>query len=306
MGVETDRSGCEPSASIGAGAHPSTADDRNGRRLDGLIGMLSHDLRTPLSAISGWLFLLESGKLDAEGQRRALAKIRASVDEQVRLIDDTLAISRSATGRLEVESAPFDVGELLAAVVVAARPDANAKGVSLDSEALAGVVSLTPSLRALERAYDAAKYGGVSDEPHVEINVPTLRWPKLARDGKHVLVARVHYVPYELSDGERASSLEDAATKAIARALPGFEALVRYQVTLRPKDLEARFGVTDGASTHGELTLDQILFMRPIAGYGRHAMPIDGLYLGGRGAHPGQRRRPSTSSSAGRVPSHRS
>jgi phytoene dehydrogenase-like protein len=39
--------------------------------------------------------------------------------------------------------------------------------------------------------------------------------------------------------------------------------------------------------THGELTLDQILFMRPIAGYGRHAMPIDGLYLGGRGAHPG-------------------
>ena len=52
-------------------------------------------------------------------------------------------------------------------------------------------------------------------------------------------------------------------------------------------DLETRFGVTNGALTHGELTLDQILFMRPVAGFGRHAMPIDGLYLGGRGAHPG-------------------
>jgi phytoene dehydrogenase-like protein len=35
------------------------------------------------------------------------------------------------------------------------------------------------------------------------------------------------------------------------------------------------------------MTLDQILFMRPVAGYGRHAMPVDGLYLGGAGAHPG-------------------
>jgi phytoene dehydrogenase-like protein len=170
-----------------------------------------------------------------------------------------------------------------------ALPGASPRGLGADE--LASVVSLTPSLRDLERAYDAAKYGGVSEKPHVEINVPTLRWPTLARNGKHVLAARVQYVPYELSNGEwnedRSRALGDAVTKVIARALPGFESLVRYQVTLTPKDLEARFGVTDGALTHGELTLDQILFMRPIAGYGRHAMPIDGLYLGGRGAHPG-------------------
>jgi signal transduction histidine kinase len=154
MGVETDRSGREASAPNGAAALPSADDDRAGRRLDGLIGMLSHDLRTPLSAISGWLFLLESGKLDGEGQKRALAKIRASVDEQVRLIDDTLAISRSATGGLEVESAPFDVAELLAAVVAAAKPIAEAKGVALDSEALAGPSAVVGDRARLQRALE--------------------------------------------------------------------------------------------------------------------------------------------------------
>jgi phytoene dehydrogenase-like protein len=54
-----------------------------------------------------------------------------------------------------------------------------------------------------------------------------------------------------------------------------------------PPDLEAMFGVRDGALTQGEMGLDQILFMRPVAGWGRHAMPISGLYLGGAGTHPG-------------------
>ena len=168
-------------------------------------------------------------------------------------------------------------------------PGASATGLGGDE--LASVVSLTPSLSALERSYDAAKYGRMSIEPHVEITVPSLRWSSLAPNGKHVLVARVQYAPHQLSDGvwndDRRRELGDSITGVINRALPGFEGLVSYHETLTPVDLEARFGVTGGALTHGELTLDQILFMRPIAGYGRHAMPIDGLYLGGRGAHPG-------------------
>jgi phytoene dehydrogenase-like protein len=168
-------------------------------------------------------------------------------------------------------------------------PGASVRGLGADE--LASVVSLTTNISALERAYDAVKYGGISAEPHVEITVPTLRWRALAPEGKHVLAARVQYVPYEPADGgwngDRVRALSDSVTKVIDHALPGFDALVRHRTTLTPADLETRFGVTGGALTHGELTLDQILFMRPIAGYGRHAMPIDGLYLGGRGAHPG-------------------
>jgi phytoene dehydrogenase-like protein len=153
----------------------------------------------------------------------------------------------------------------------------------LDAAQAAGVVSFTKSTTALERAYDAAKYGRVSDEPHITLTVPSARWPQLAPAGKHVAVARVQYVPYGATD----PTLAARVTSGIAEALPGFAEGVLHQTMLMPADLEARFGATEGALTHGELTLDQILFMRPLAGYGRHAMPVSGLYLGGTGAHPG-------------------
>lgn len=162
----------------------------------------------------------------------------------------------------------------------------------LPRDALAGVVSLTSSVDALERAYDAAKYGQLSEAPHVELTVPTLRWPGLAPAGKHVVVARVQYAPYRLRDGAvwdaaRAGALADAVTGAIERAMPRFAASILHRAVVTPRELAERFDLTEGAVTHGELTLDQILFMRPVAGWGRHAMPVEGLYLGGAGAHPG-------------------
>lgn len=155
-----------------------------------------------------------------------------------------------------------------------------------------GVVTLTPTLEAMERSYDAAKYGRVSEHPHVEFTVPSLRWPSLAPDGKHVLVAHAQYAPYRLRDGAvwdaaRREALGEQVTRAIDTAVPGFAGSVLHRVTLTPKDLEDRYGLTEGAVTHGELTLDQILFMRPVPGAGRYAMPVEGLYLGGPGAHPG-------------------
>ena len=161
----------------------------------------------------------------------------------------------------------------------------------LDEQALASVISLTPNLDVIERAYDAAKYGDVSSEPHVELSVPSLRWPSLAPEGKQVVVAHARYVPREPKSGawtrERAEAFGDVVTRVISRALPGFAERLAHRAVLTPADLEARFGATDGAMTHGELTLDQILFMRHVPGWGRHAMPVHGLYLGGWGAHPG-------------------
>ncbi len=152
-------------------------------------------------------------------------------------------------------------------------------------------VSLTSTTTALERAADAAKYGEISAEPHIEFFAPTLRWPQLAPDGKHVIAARVQYAPYALKEGAwtqtHAAALEKNVTAAIGRVIPKFAESVKHSLVLAPKDVEDRFGVTEGAITQGELMLDQILFMRPIPGWGRYAMPIRGLYLGGAGAHPG-------------------
>jgi phytoene dehydrogenase-like protein len=158
-------------------------------------------------------------------------------------------------------------------------------------EALGGIVSLTSDVMNLERAADAAKYGTVSEHPHVEFTIPSLRWPSLAPAGKHVLVAKAQYVPYRLRDGAawdsaRRDSMADRVTAAIASVSPCFQSRIASRVALSPRDLEERFHLREGATSHGELGLDQILFMRPVAGWG-HRTPIDGLYWGGSGTHPG-------------------
>lgn len=158
-------------------------------------------------------------------------------------------------------------------------------------EALLGTVSLTSSLVALERAADAAKYGTLSESPHVEFTVPSLAWPGQAPEGKQVLAARAQYAPYRLRegawDGARRDALADRVTAAIAAASPDFSSRILHRATFTPLDLEERFGLREGAVTQGELGLDQILFMRPVAGWGRHNSPVTGLYLGGAGNHPG-------------------
>ena len=158
--------------------------------------------------------------------------------------------------------------------------------------ALAGTLSLTPNPTALEKAADAAKYGTVSEHPHVELSVPTLHWPDQAPQGRHVLVARAQYAPYQLRDGNvwdtvRRDLLAERVTATIEAVAPTFRSHIQHRVAWSPLDLEERFGLREGAPSHGELGLDQILFMRPVAGWARHATPIEGLYLGCAGTHPG-------------------
>ena len=165
-------------------------------------------------------------------------------------------------------------------------------GLADPNASLASMVTLTPTTEALERSYDSTKYGQVSEHPHVEFTIPSFRWPRLAPAGQHVLVARVQYAPYRLAagatwDGARSSLLADCVTSIISRVIPKLADHTIARVVMTPLDLERKFGLAEGSVTQGEITLDQILFMRPVAGWGRHAMPIDGLYLGGAGTHPG-------------------
>src|SRR6185436_2094862 len=110
--------------------------------------------------------------------------------------------------------------------------------------------------------------------------------------GKHVLVARVQYAPYQLRGGNvwnaaRRDLLADSVTATIESVAPVFRSHIQHRVAWSPMDLEERFGLLEGAPSHGELGLDQILFMRPNAGWSRYTTPIEGLYLGGAGTHPG-------------------
>ncbi|MGH7503430.1 MAG: phytoene desaturase family protein [Longimicrobiales bacterium] len=165
-------------------------------------------------------------------------------------------------------------------------------GMADAERSLASCVTLSADLAAIERACTPARYGGIAEQPHIELAMPSLRWPDVAPAGCHVLVARTQYVPYTLRDDapwDHAArcTVADRVTHAIEAVAPGFTNRVLHRVTLGPRDLEDRFGLTEGAFTHGELMLDQILFMRPVPGWGRHTMPLEGLYLCGAGTHPG-------------------
>lgn len=58
---------------------------------------LSHDLRTPLSAMAGWLHLMESGKLDDAGLKRAIERLRGNIDDQVRTIERHLGATQEGS-----------------------------------------------------------------------------------------------------------------------------------------------------------------------------------------------------------------
>jgi phytoene dehydrogenase-like protein len=153
------------------------------------------------------------------------------------------------------------------------------------------VISISPSLEYVERAYDAAKYGRTSEHPCLEISIPSLADSSVAPDGKHLMSVVVQYAPYTLREGSwddtARNKLGDLTIRTIAEYAPDLEALVEDRHVLTPLDLEQRFGLAEGNLYHGEMTLDQLLFMRPVPGASRYRTPVSGLYLCGAGTHPG-------------------
>lgn len=165
------------------------------------------------------------------------------------------------------------------------------RGAPEDGSHLRGVISISPSLTYLERAYDDAKYGGVSREPYLEVVVPSVNDPSLAPADRHAMSVFVQYAPYHLGGGARwdgagREALGDAVVKTLAGYAPNLEATILDRQVLTPRDLEETYDLTEGNIYQGELTLDQVVFMRPVPGWARYRTPIERLYLCGSGTHP--------------------
>jgi phytoene dehydrogenase-like protein len=149
---------------------------------------------------------------------------------------------------------------------------------------------ICPSVEYIERAWDDAKYGHPSQSPLLELTVPTMYDPSLAPPGKHIMGIFVQYAPYTLRDSTWDELREPFAYRCldlIEDYAPGFRDLIVDKQVLTPLDLERRFGLTGGNIFHGEMSLDQMFVMRPVAGSARYRTPIRGLYLCGSGTHPG-------------------
>jgi phytoene dehydrogenase-like protein len=155
-----------------------------------------------------------------------------------------------------------------------------------------GLVAVSPSIEYLERAFDDAKYGRISEHPYLEVVFPTVHEREgLAPPGKHVMLGFSQYGPYRLRDG----SWDDGGREEYARRALGalaefspnlLDAIERIEV-LAPPDLEERLGLLGGNIMQGELTPDQMFVFRPIPGYADYRTPIAGYYLCGAGTHPG-------------------
>ena len=155
-----------------------------------------------------------------------------------------------------------------------------------------GLAAVSPSVEYLERAWDDAKYGRMSEHPYVEVVFPTAHEPEgLAPKGKHLMLAFSQYGPYELADGSWDDGGRDEYAARVLKALgefaPGLESSVEHLEVLTPKDIEDRFGLIGGNIMQGELTPDQLFSFRPIPGHGDYRTPVAGMYLCGSGTHPG-------------------
>jgi phytoene dehydrogenase-like protein len=149
---------------------------------------------------------------------------------------------------------------------------------------------IAPNPHYVERAFNPAKYGQYSLAPVMELTFPSFRDATLAPTGKHVLSAIVQYAPYGLDGGwtvDARNAFREIAIDTIARYAPDLRQRILSSELLTPMDLEKEFRITGGHWHHGELTLDQFLFVRPVAGAAQYAMPLEGLYLCGAGSHPG-------------------
>jgi phytoene dehydrogenase-like protein len=155
---------------------------------------------------------------------------------------------------------------------------------------LSGCVRLCADLDTLERAFDAAKYGEMSETPWVELTVPTLLDPTLSRTGQHVVSAYAAYAPIRRPGATVVLDREvvaDRVTATIARYASRFDQSIVARQVIAPSDLERDYGLTGGHPFHGELALDQLFAARPLLGWARHRTPIRGLHLCGAGTHPG-------------------
>jgi phytoene dehydrogenase-like protein len=155
---------------------------------------------------------------------------------------------------------------------------------------LAGAISISPSLDYIERAYDEAKYGDFSRRPYMDIILPSMLDPSMAPPGKHVMSVFVQYAPYHLKNGtwpEKREALGDTVIDTIAEYAPNLKNIILHRQVVTPWDLEQEFGLTEGNIFQGELTLDQLFFLRPVAGWAKYRTPIKNLYMCGACTHPG-------------------
>jgi phytoene dehydrogenase-like protein len=160
-----------------------------------------------------------------------------------------------------------------------------------DGAHLRGALSISPGVEYMERAYDDAKYGNFSRRPYIDMVIPSLTDPSVAPPGKHVMSCFVQYAPYKLANGTwddaKREAFGDNVVDTISEHIPNIKKIIVGRQVLTPLDLEREFGLTQGNIFQGELSLEQLFFLRPVPGWAYYKTPVENLYMCGSATHPG-------------------
>jgi phytoene dehydrogenase-like protein len=155
-----------------------------------------------------------------------------------------------------------------------------------------GIMEVTGLIPDMDMDQAKAHAGIPATDSHVEVCFPTVHDPSLAPDGSHVVTIDVNSQPYRLADGQGSwdeirERRADEVIEQLSSYFPDLPAKILHRQVLSPLDLERVLGITGGHALHGDMSPDQLLFMRPVRGYGDYRTPLRGLYLCGAGTHPG-------------------
>jgi phytoene dehydrogenase-like protein len=154
----------------------------------------------------------------------------------------------------------------------------------------AGII-ISPTLDYMDKAFTDAKAKGWSDEPIVEMKLPTSVDDSLAPPGMHIASLFCQQFAPVLPDGRSWDAERDKAADVIidtvTRHAPNFRKSILGVQIHSPLDLERKFGLIGGDIMHGHMSLDQLWASRPMLGHGDYRGPIKGLYMCGAGTHPG-------------------
>ena len=239
-------------------------------------------------------------KIDSRGGRARGVVLEDGSEIAGRIVLSNADPKRTFLGLVESSELPSDFRASIAAIKMNG-PCAKVNFVLSEEPRVNGMPSdwtlpqrslftLVPSLEFAQRCYDIAKFGEIPEELWVDCVVASNVDPTLAPAGKHIMTTFIQYVPYHLRRGtwdENRELLGDRVVKKIAEFAPNVPKSIVARQVLTPLDLERIYGLTEGNIFHGDLSLEQLFFMRPVPGWSQYRTPINGLYLCGVGAHPG-------------------
>ena len=168
-----------------------------------------------------------------------------------------------------------------------------------NNDHLIGTVLIADSVAHVERAHSLATMGEIPDaNPSMYLDIPSVLDPTLAPEGKHTLWIEF-FAPYQIAGKEGTGlhgtgwtdELKNQTADRVIDKLADYAPNIKDSIIARrvesPAELGERLGSYKGNYYHLDMTLDQMIFLRPLPEIANYTTPIENLYLTGAGTHPG-------------------